>query len=372
MSQYFFNIWSIPYFISLIVGIIVALLLILKKRNDKHIQLYIFSYLLGVAVTLSAAMATCSLIPGIWNVWNSINSTASVLGSTVLFHFSYVYYTKKRIFENKKILVIYFPSLVIFVFNIITLNHLIITTEYSPLGLFGKSYAGLYALYFPLFYGSIGLFLVLTTINFYKMYKQKKDVILKRQASYFILSSLVVVIGLIITTLIAWYSKFPKLELTIVSLSISSIIIAYSILRYKLFDIEFYVKETFIYLFISIVLIGIFRLIELSVSYFISDVFFTGDIAARLIAAAIVAAIFFPLRNMVLKVANRLFPTYDRSMKTKRDQELSFYKKQLKIAWSDGKISDKEQRMLKKMRIYFGISEDTHKKLEKEIVEEKK
>ena len=240
MLQYFFNFWAIPYFIAFLVSIFVAILLILKKRDDKHIQLYTISFLLGIAVTLSAAMATCSLKPDIWNIWNSINSIASVLGATILYHFSYVYFTKKQIFENRKIILSYIPALFIFSFIIITFNQLIEATDYSPLGLFGKVYTGISVIYFPLFYGTIGLFMVLTTINFYKMYKQNKDFILKRQASYFILSSLVVIIGLVVTTMLAWYSRFPKLELTIVSLSISGLIIAYSILKHKLFDIEFY------------------------------------------------------------------------------------------------------------------------------------
>lgn len=371
MLQYFFNFWAIPYFIAFLVSIFVAILLILKKQDDKHIQLYTISFLLGIAVTLSAAMATCSLKPDIWNIWNSINSIASVLGATILYHFSYVYFTKKQIFENRKIILSYIPALFIFSFIIITFNQLIEATDYSPLGLFGKVYTGISVIYFPLFYGIIGLFMVLTTINFYKMYKQNKDFILKRQASYFILSSLVVIIGLVITTLLAWYSRFPKLELTIVSLSISGLIIAYSILKHKLFDIEFYVKETFIYLSLTIALIGIFRLIELTVSYYISDVFFEGNLVARLIAAAIVAAIFFPLRNLALKVGNKLFPTFTKSIKSKKQHDL-IYKKQLKIAWLDGVITEKEKNMLNNLREEFGISNEEHKNIEKKIIDELK
>jgi len=366
MSQYFFNFWSIPYFIAFLVSIFVAILLIMKKRDDKHIQLYTVSFLLGVVVSLSAAIATCSLKSDIWNIWSSINSIASVLGATILYHFSYVYYTKKQIFENRKIIFIYIPVLLIFSLIIISFNQLIKSTDYSPLGLFGKVYTGISVIYFPLFYGTIGLLMVFTTINFYRMYKQNKDLILKRQASYFILSSLVIVIGLVITTLLAWYSRFPKLELTIVSLSISGLIIAYSILKHKLFDIEFYVKETFIYLSLTIALIGIFRLIELTLSYYISDIFFEGDLVARLIAAAIVAAIFFPLRNLALKVGDKLFPTF---IKSKKRYDL-IYKKQLKIAWSDGIITDKEKNMLNYLREEFGISDEDHKKIEKKIIDE--
>ncbi len=369
MLLYFFNFWSIPYFIAFLVSIFVAILLILKKRDDKHIQLYTVSFILGVVVTLSASLATCSLKPDVWNIWSSINSIASVFGATILYHFSYVYSTKKQIFENRKILLIYLPTLFILFLIIITFNQVIEATDYSPLGLYGKVYSGLSVIYFPLFYGTIGLLLVFTTINFYKMYKQKKDFILKRQASYFILSSLVVVIGLVITTLLAWYSRFPKLELTIVSLSISGLIIAYSILKHRLFDIEFYVKETFIYLLLTIALIGIFRLIELTVSYYISDVFFEGSLVARLIAAAIVAAIFFPLRNLTLKIGNKLFPSFTKSIKLKKQHDL-VYKKQLKIAWSDGVITDKEKNMLNNLREEFGISDEEHKNIEKKIIDE--
>ena len=107
MSEYFFNYYSIPYWIAGLVLISVAGILLLKKRKDKHVQLFIVALILLAITALSAAMATCSRKPGIWDIWNSINTVSGIFGVTVLFHFSYVTFSKKEVIENKKLLLIY-------------------------------------------------------------------------------------------------------------------------------------------------------------------------------------------------------------------------------------------------------------------------
>jgi hypothetical protein len=111
-------------------------------------------------------------------------------------------------------------------------------------------------------------------------------------------------------------------------------------------------------------------LIELAVSNFISSTFFGGDLMARLIAAAIVAGCFFPLRSLAVKIGDRLFPGLTGTVKIDRKKELAIYKKQLEHVLEDGKISRKEEKMLKTLRDDLGISENDHKILEREIVKD--
>jgi hypothetical protein len=153
-----------------------------------------------------------------------------------------------------------------------------------------------------------------------------------------------------------------------VALSISGAIIVYGILRHRLFDIEFIVKKTFVYLLVTLALIGIFRLIELILSHFISATFFGGDITARLIAAAIVAGFFFPLRSFGIKIGDRLLPKLTKTVKYEYSKELAVYKKQLEHALEDGELSEKEVRMLKSLRADLGISDKEHDRLKREIV----
>ncbi|MCK5560857.1 MAG: hypothetical protein KAJ51_09705, partial [Thermoplasmata archaeon] len=124
---------------------------------------------------------------------------------------------------------------------------------------------------------------------------------------------------------------------------------------------------TFVYLIITIVLIGVFRLIELVLSNLISSTFFGGDLTARLIAAAIVASMFFPLRSQAVKIGNKLFPKLTRSVKSGHKRNLAIYKKQLEFVLADGKITKKEREMLKALRVDLGVSEKDHNRLVKEF-----
>jgi hypothetical protein len=373
MSEYFLNLYSIPYWISGLMLISIASILLLKKRKDKHVQLFIVALILLTITVFSAAMATCSRKPGIWDIWNSINTVSSIFGVTVLFHFSYVSFSKKEVFENKKLLLIYIIPLFILVFIAINPQNEIVESPDTDLGTYGKEFTGFFSFFKPLFYGAIGIMIILTTLNFIRMYRQSKETIQKKRALYFVLSFLIPLIGFTISViLVEIFGIFPRVQLGMVALSITGAIIAYGILKHQLFDIEFIVKKTFVYLVITLVLIGVFRLIELLLSSFISATFFGGDFAARLIAAGIVFCFFFPLRKEAIKIGDKLFPKLVKTVKYDLSHEIMVYKKQLEHALEDGVISEKEEKMLNALRIDLGISEEDHEKLKREIIEKNK
>ena len=193
---YSFNTLSIPYFLSFFISIAVAAILFAKKRDDKHVQLFIVVQVLMAALTFAAAMATSSLEPGLWEIWYSLNSIASVLVVTMFFHFSYVSFANKGVLENKWILLVYIVPLFFLVF-LMDPNSLVEVIVYSHLGIYHKLYSGLFSLYGPLFIISLTLFLVLTTINFIRMYRSSKNTVLKCKALFFILSSFTPLMGLL-------------------------------------------------------------------------------------------------------------------------------------------------------------------------------
>lgn len=369
MSQYFFNYYSIPYFLSALVLVSVAALLLSKKRNDRHVQLFIVALFLLTITVFTAAMATCSRKPGIWDIWNSMSTISSIFGVTVLFHFSYVTFSKKEIFENKKLLLIYLIPLFFLFFIIINPQNEIVESPDTDLGIYGKEFTGPYSFFKPLFYSILGLMIILTTLNFIRMYRQSKETIQKKRALFFVLSFLIPLIGFTISViLVEIFRIFPRVQLGMVALSMTGAIITYGILKHQLFDIEFIVKKTFVYLVITLVLIGVFRLFELFLSSFISATFFGGDFAARLIAAGIVFCFFFPLRKEAIKIGDKLFPKLVKSVKYDLSHEMMVYKKQLEHALEDGVISDKEEKMLKALRVDLGISEEDHERLKREII----
>ena len=108
LSQYFFNLWAIPYFASFFVSFIIAWILFFKKRNSTKVRLFILAQFLNFILSLASAMASCSLSPDVWVFWFSIIWVFSILSVTTQFHFSSIYLVHGAIFEHKKLFLIYF------------------------------------------------------------------------------------------------------------------------------------------------------------------------------------------------------------------------------------------------------------------------
>lgn len=370
MPAYFFNIYSIPYLIALFISIILTGILLMKKRNDKQVQLFITTMILIAVFSFAAAMERNSLNYEIGKIWISINYIASIFAVTVLYHFSYFYLTNKIPFDYRKILNLYlFP--VFFTCYIIIGNLPPIRTNYNALGLFSQSYTAPYSFFYPIFYTTLSLLVILTTYNFVRTFMRTKDETLRRQASYLILSLLVIFIGIMVTAILLIYSIVIEWELTMIFLSLGLIIITIGILKHGIFNVEFVVKKTFVYTLLILPLIGIFRLIELALGNFVSYTFFAGDVMARLIAAAIVAACFFPFRTLSIRIGDKIFPKLTGTIKIDKTKDLMIYKKQLEVALADGKTSVKEAGMLKALRIDLGVSDEEHEKIMKDILKKK-
>ena len=111
MSQYFFNLWAIPYFASFFVSFIIAWILFFKKRNITKVRLFILTQFLNFSSSLASTMASCSLDPGVWFFWFSIVIMFSMFSVTTLFHFSSIYLVNGTILEHKKLFSIYFSDL---------------------------------------------------------------------------------------------------------------------------------------------------------------------------------------------------------------------------------------------------------------------
>jgi hypothetical protein len=254
------------------------------------------------------------------------------------------------------------------VFFIINPEHQIVESNDSDLGKYGEVFTGIYSFFKPVFYGSLALLLVLTNINFIKMYRKSKDNKRRQLALYFILSALIPLLGFTISVLLVEvFNIIPHVQFGLVFLSFSGAVLTYGILKHRLFDIEFIVRGTFVYLIITLILIGIFRLIELALSHLISFTFFGGDLLARLIAGGIVAGMFFPLRGQAIKIGDKLFPKLTKTVKPDYKKNLRIYEKQLEMALEDGKISKKEKRMLKGLRSDLGITFEDHELLKRKI-----
>jgi hypothetical protein len=89
---------------------------------------------------------------------------------------------------------------------------------------------------------------------------------------------------------------------------------------------------------------------------------------ARLIAAAMVAGCFFPMRRLSIKLGDRMLPRFSETVKIDTDKEVSIYKRQLEMALADGDLSEKEETMLEMLRKDLGITEEGHRMMLDELM----
>jgi hypothetical protein len=311
-------------------------------------------------------MATCSLSPGVWITWIGSNFIVSALAVCLLFHFSHVYRIKQRIFENKKIFLIYLIPF--FLFSLVLMNPSeVIRSEGGVFGLYSWPESSSLSPLLTVFYGFLVLMLTLASVNFIRMFRQSLDLDLRRRASYFVLSSLIPLMGLIIVAIATIFFVPLRLEISIVSLSISRAIIAYGILKDRLFDIDVLVIKSFSYTLTTLLLAWAFLLSEESLNHLISESFFSGIQVSRLISATFVAILFFPFKNGAHRITSRLFPHTISSMRIPKLRAMEIYRKQLECALEDGVISETEIRMLRRLRLSLEISDEDHEKLLGEV-----
>jgi len=344
------------------------MLLFAKKREDKHVQLYIVSQFFMVLLTLSAALASNSLVPEHWVIWSAMNIVTSAISVATAYHFSNVFLRNIPIFATKTLLVIYlvpliYLSLYLIDYRIFYLE--VIVSEYSQFGIYaniGTPFSSLLILFFYLY---LGMMTILTALNYFRMFRQKFNLELRRRAAYFVLSTLIPVITLTITIFLALVvpNYHPKLELTIVSLSLSGSIVAYGILKEKLFDIDLIVSKSVKYTLMNIGLAWIFVISREIMTPLISELLFSGSQVATLMAGFFVVTFSIPIKYIASNFTDKLFPKLGRV----QAPALEFYRDQLELAYSDRNITEKEQMMLEALRFYLDISNENHDQLEREL-----
>ncbi len=374
-GDYFFNEWCIPYFVAFFINFIIAWLLFFKARKDERVQLYILTEFFVAILCFSVALATCSLDKDTWLFWMVINRVTSLLAVATLFHFSYVFLYRIKIFEDLLVFLVYLVPLFyisVFLIDIDQLYPSVLESDGSPFGLFE---ADIERFSPPFLWGFFDIFLVvmliLAAVNFFRMFRLE-DVEIRRRSAYFILASLIPLIFITMEDFLEVI--FPdfnlKLDLGIVSLSITGVIISIGILKHKLFDIDLILPKSFYYITTVLVLVWVFIL-----SGEVLVRFITGgeeSIFSRFAAVLLTLILFFPVREMAGGLASRLFPRDFISRRRKTGlpsgTALEIYRKQLQLAWSGGEITEKEGRLLKDLRLSLGISNREHERLEKELI----
>ncbi|MFX0198394.1 MAG: histidine kinase N-terminal 7TM domain-containing protein [Candidatus Hodarchaeota archaeon] len=371
LGSYFWNWWSLPYWLAFIASLIVMILLVVKNREGK-VQLFIIAAFLVTINTFVSSLAACTLDPDLWLIFVAGTVITGPLAISFVFHFSYSLLIKEptvkgTILEHKRILIVYLVPLVQISMVIIDPEFLwpevVLVPKGSNYGIYSSTSPRIsYIWTIHNFYQGLMLFLV--TINFFRIYRQTAG-LKRKQAAYFILAALAPAIALTITGFIQ-YLGFPnKLELSTVAVAIAMSIITLGILRAQLFNIELIVSKSVKYTLMNILLAYVFVISREILTPLISDIFFSGSQVAMLLAGFMVVTLFAPIKNATSSITAKLFPVDKPQSLTTENLEL--YRRQLELAWTDKNITEKEQMMLDTLKLSLGISSEDHDRLKRDV-----
>ena len=360
MSVYYFNIWAIPSFIAFASSFILTVFLFYKKSDDTQVRFFILAALFISLVCLGSAMDRCSLDPDVRLIWKSINTVASGFAVGLLFHFSHVFLVGGKPFENKKMVIVYLLP----VFYMIYPLPLFFRTLPLPLASFRWIFFESFNRFF--YYLSIGLLITLATINFFRMFRQHEDKELRRRSSYFVFSTLAILVSIaIVVVLVTVFGITPEVDLPVAVLPLYEGIIAYGIVKAKLFDIDLVVKKSFSYTATSLAIAFIFRFLQKGLEEVVLVDVFGGVPLSGVFAGAFAAVLFIPLKDFNDKITNKLFPDVEAISKSYKAKEI--YKNLLEFALMDDHITEKANMMLKELRLFLRISDEVHESLESEL-----
>ena len=235
MTTFAFTNWAYAYFISGLFILVIAILLFQRKRKDQVVFIFTLGCFLATILCFATGIIVCTVKVELWKTFAYIYYFTDLVGLTMIFHFSQLYRKNEKIMENKKLLLLY-VLLLVFMLAIIIKPDLIdgdIQNKLAdPFGhiLPGRG-GGIVGNFFQYYLLVIS---VVTFVNLIRVFRQKEDLVRRRQGSYFVFSYFFVLIGTVI-------SNFFKMALgahilvntSLLLMPVSMSIIAYGILKEK-------------------------------------------------------------------------------------------------------------------------------------------
>ncbi len=368
MSKFFWNWWSIPYWLSFIISLILTILLVTKKREG-NVRLFIVIVGLITVNTLAMSLAANSLDPDFWLVMIAMTVITGPLAVSGIFHYAYIFLKQSTIFEHKKVLIVYVVPLILITLILVRPEilwpNVVEVPDRSNYGIYGSTEPPIAYLwsYYNLYQG---LILGLVAITFFRAYRTV-DLKGRVQAAYYVLACIIPAFALTITSFLEYIGITSKIELSGVTSGIAIAIISIGILKAQLFDIEVIVSKSVKYMVMNIIFAWIFVISRELFTPLISTVLFSESQVAMLIAGFIMVTVFVPIKNVASNFTDKLLPKKSGALDA-YSENFEIYYNQLELAWEDNRVTEKERRMLSTLRSALKISEDEHQQMEREVL----
>ena len=198
--------------------------------------------------------------------------------------------------------------------------------------------------------------------------------------AYFVLASLFPLISVLTTRFAYWIFDYTfSFNLATVLIPFPAIIMTYGIVKEHLFDINLVVKKSILYTIFTTILAGAFVGIEGLMERLVSTTFLAGlnttvlggIEVAKAATSGMVLFISVPAKKVSDNLTDRMFPDIVESAIARLTPEkiIDLYREELRVAWRDGELTDKEREMLHVFRESLHISDELHDALEREARE---
>jgi len=213
----------------------------------------------------------------------------------------------------------------------------------------------------------VGLYLIelfsigLLAVTFFK----KKDKTLKMQLIFISVGIVIMTGGFYLTIGLNFFVPLIALLLGSIIVPLASILLAFTVLRFRLLGVEEVIKKGIVFSLLSFIMVTIFILVGEGLEQLFEDMTVLGFEVPGILAAVIIALLIIPLQGRLEKIINKIYPKKeDEHIKQIR---LDTYRTALKDALADEKLTRKEKRLLNTLRDSLEITAEEDEQLRNEL-----
>jgi hypothetical protein len=141
------------------------------------------------------------------------------------------------------------------------------------------------------------------------------------------------------------------------------VMVTYALLRLQLFDVDLRMRWTLKQSTVAAIFLGVFFVVSES-----AQTFFTTEAGpwVGVVAAGLLVFLLAPLQRAAERLAGAALPDARPVREMSREERAAIFREQASLAWADGRIGAKEQRLLDQLRVQLGLSREEATRLEEQ------
>lgn len=204
---------------------------------------------------------------------------------------------------------------------------------------------------------SIGI-LVLT-------YHRLEEKVAKTQVVWIGVGIFIMTFGVFLSTASRFIADWLPSVVTFVVVPAASVVLAFTVLKFKLMGVENIVKKGITYSILSLIIVCLFVIVGEALETLFKGATLLGIHLPNILTTLILALLILPLQSGISRLVNKVIPKHEDP--EVRAMRLQSYRSALCTAMEDSVLTPKEKRILKDLRGSLGITDDEHEEMIKNI-----